>query len=107
MTRRRAIRFAVLVSVIVLLELICRLGWVRPTDLLASIAIAAVLGVVAGVVLHAMPNVRRACEPFIASYYALPLFALYPMLVVILGVGTAPIVFTGTLYAAMSVLLGT
>jgi NitT/TauT family transport system permease protein len=35
------------------------------------------------------------------------LFALYPLLVVILGVGTAPIVFTGTLYAAMSVLIGT
>ena len=54
-----------------------------------------------------MPRLRQACEPFIASYYALPLFALYPLLVVILGVGTAPIVFTGTLYAAMSVLIGT
>src|SRR5262249_24140746 len=50
---------------------------------------------------------RRACEPFIASYYALPLFALYPLLVVILGVGDAPIVFTGSLYAGMSVLIGT
>ena len=57
--------------------------------------------------LHALPRLRQACEPFIASYYALPLFALYPLLVVILGVGTAPIVFTGTLYAAMSVLIGT
>jgi NitT/TauT family transport system permease protein len=60
-----------------------------------------------GIALHALPRLRRACEPFIASYYALPLFALYPLLVVILGVGTAPIVFTGTLYAGMSVLIGT
>src|SRR5262245_45432677 len=128
MTRRRTIRWAVLVTVIVMLELICRLGLVRPTDLvpptamvramltelvrgptlydlgltlwsvLASVVIAAVLGIIAGIVLHAMPKVRRACEPLIASYYALPLFALYPMLVVIFGVGPTPIIFTGVLY---------
>ena len=136
MTRRRAIRFAALLCVVVLLELICRLGVVRPTDLvppsamiramvtalmqpptlhdfgltlwsvLASVVVASVLGIIAGIVLHALPNVRRACEPFIASYYALPLFALYPMLVVIFGVGLAPIILTGVLYAGMSVLIG-
>jgi NitT/TauT family transport system permease protein len=137
MIRRRGSRFVFLVVVIVVLELICRLGLVRPTDLvpptamvramvvalaqpqtlqdfgltlwsvLASVVIAAVLGIFAGIVLHAMPRVRRACEPFIASYYALPLFALYPMLVVIFGIGPKPIIFTGVLYAAMSVLIGT
>jgi NitT/TauT family transport system permease protein len=137
MIRRRGSRFAFLVVVIVVLELICRLSLVRPTDLvpptamvramvvalaqpqtlqdfgltlwsvLASVVIAAVLGIFAGIVLHAMPRVRRACEPFIASYYALPLFALYPMLVVIFGIGPKPIIFTGVLYAAMSVLIGT
>ena len=53
----------------------------------ASVVIAAVAGIAAGIVLHALPRVRQACEPFIASYYALPLFALYPVLVVIFGVG--------------------
>jgi NitT/TauT family transport system permease protein len=131
---RRLVALAVLV---VALEAVCRAHLVRPTDLVpptimlrsmaaaltepvtlynvwqtlssvaASVAIAAVAGVAAGIVLHALPRLRQACEPFIASYYALPLFALYPLLVVILGVGTAPIVFTGTLYAAMSVLIGT
>jgi NitT/TauT family transport system permease protein len=119
------------------LEAVCRAHLVRPTDLVpptvmvramasaltepvtvydlwqtlrsvaTSVAIAAVLGFAAGILLHALPRLRQACEPFIASYYALPLFALYPLLVVILGVGTAPTVFTGTLYAAMSVLIGT
>ena len=124
---RRLVALAVLV---VALEAVCRAHLVRPTDLVpptimlrsmaaaltepvtpssvaASVVIAAVAGVTAGIVLHALPRLRQACEPFIASYYALPLFALYPLLVVILGVGTAPIVFTGTLYAAMSVLIGT
>src|SRR3984893_7962838 len=131
---RRLIALAVFVAA---LEAICRAHLVRPTDLVpptimlrsmvaaltepvtlynvwqtlssvaASVTIAAVAGVAAGIALHALPRLRQACEPFIASYYALPLFALYPLLVVILGVGTAPIVFTGTLYAAMSVLIGT
>jgi NitT/TauT family transport system permease protein len=72
-----------------------------------SVIIAVVLGIASGLVLHAMPRLRRACEPFIASYYALPLFALYPILVVIFGIGATPIVLTGVLYAMMSVLIGT
>src|ERR1700738_4148533 len=131
---RRLVALAVLV---VALEAVCRAHLVRPTDLVpptimlrsmaaalpepvtlynvwqtlssvaASVVIAAVAGAAAGIVLHALPRLRQACEPFMASYYAVPFFSLYPLLVVILGVGTAPIVFTGTLYAAMSVLIGT
>jgi NitT/TauT family transport system permease protein len=127
----------ILAAVVLALELICRAGLVRPTDLVPptamlramaiaftqretlddvrltlssvamSVVIAAVLGIASGIVLHALPRMRRACEPFIASYYALPLFALYPILVVIFGVGATPIVLTGVLYAMMSVLIGT
>jgi NitT/TauT family transport system permease protein len=134
----RVRRLTILVAAcVVALELICRAGLVRPTDLVppttmvssmivalgqrstlrdigltlgsvvVSVLIAAVLGVAAGVVLHALPRLRRACEPLIASYYALPLFALYPVLVVIFGVGPTPIVVTGVLYASMAVLIGT
>jgi NitT/TauT family transport system permease protein len=137
MTARRWRGLSVLVAAIAALEIICRAGLVRPTDLVPpsqrvvamvvalgdhatqmdllatltsvalSVLIATVLGVLAGIVLHALPRVRRACEPFIASYYALPLFALYPVLVVIFGVGEQPIIFTGVLYAAMSVVIAT
>lgn len=137
MTGRAWRRIGIIAGVIVALEVVCRVGLVKPTDLvppslmvrgmvialsqpatlndvaltLSSVAIsvffAAVLGVGIGIVLHGMPRVRRACEPFIASYYALPLFALYPVLVVIFGVGATPIIVTGVLYAAMSVLIGT
>ena len=137
MISRRGRRLIALVLFAGSLEFICRVHLVRPTDLVpptvmvramaaaltepltvydlwqtirtvaASVAIATIVGIAAGILLHALPRLRQACEPFIASYYALPLFALYPLLVVILGVGTTPIVFTGTLYAAMSVLIGT
>jgi NitT/TauT family transport system permease protein len=69
--------------------------------------LAALIGVIGGLSLHSFPRMRRALEPFIASYYALPLFALYPVLVVVFGVGTKPIVATGVLYSAMSVVVGT
>lgn len=137
MTRARWIQASAAVTAIAALEMICRLGWVRPTTLVPPsvmvqamiaaiqdpdtlndfgvtlstvavvVAIAAVLGVAGGIVLHALPRWRRAAEPFIASYYALPLFALYPLLVVVLGVGTAPIIATGVLYAMMSVVMAT
>jgi len=137
MNRGRWLRYGSALVAIATLELICRLGWVRPTTLvpptvmilalgqaladpdtqndflvtLGSVAITAVLstvlGIAAGIVLHAMPRWRRAVEPFIASYYALPLFALYPVLVVVLGVGIRPIIATGVLYAMMSVVMGT
>lgn len=137
MISRRGRRLIALVFVVAVLEVLCRAHVVRPTDLVpptvmvrsmlaaftepatlydlgqtlatvaVSIVIATFVGIVAGIVLHALQRLRKACEPFIASYYALPLFALYPLLVVILGVGVAPIIFTGTLYAAMSVLIGT
>jgi NitT/TauT family transport system permease protein len=137
MTRARWIQLGAAVIAVGALELICRVGWVRPTTLVPPsvmvqaaiaaaqdpetladfgltlstvaivVAIAAVLGVLGGIALHATPRWRRAAEPFIASYYALPLFALYPLLVVVLGVGTAPIIATGVLYAMMSVAMAT
>jgi NitT/TauT family transport system permease protein len=76
-------------------------------EVASATALAAVLGIVAGLVLHALPRLRRAFEPFIASYYALPLFALYPVLVVVFGVGPQPIIATGVMYATMSVIVGT
>jgi NitT/TauT family transport system permease protein len=137
MIRRLGSRFSLLIAFIIALEVVCRLHLVRPTDLVPptamvrgmvtalmqratladfgltlwsvviSVVIAAVVGIAGGIVLHSLPRVRRACEPFIASYYALPLFALYPVLVVIFGVGPTPIIFTGVVYAAMSVLIST
>jgi len=137
MNARRLRGLGIAGGIVIALELVCRAGLVRPTDLVppttmvaamlraladtatledlattvaavaASVILAFFVGMIGGVILHGLPRVRRACEPFIASYYALPLFALYPVLVVILGVGRAPVVFTGVLYAAMAVLIST
>jgi NitT/TauT family transport system permease protein len=135
--RLRLVQWGLALGLALALEFVCRMGWVRPTTVvppstmvlaliqaaadpdaridfavtLGSVAlasaIAALLGIGVGIGLHAAPRLRRAAEPFIASYYALPLFALYPMLVVVFGVGTKPIIVTGVIYAMMSVVIGT
>ena len=50
---------------------------------------------------------RRIVDPWLTVYYAIPTFALYPMLVVIAGVGLVPIVLLGTLLAIVAVVTST
>lgn len=73
----------------------------------ASFLLAAVLGVAVGLLIWAVPAVRHALDPWLATYYAIPTFALYPLLVVLMGVGVAPIVLLGTLFAIVAMISAT
>ncbi|NUB14215.1 ABC transporter permease, partial [Azospirillum brasilense] len=70
-------------------------------NILAAAVAAMVVGFAGGVTLHALPRVRRAVEPLIASYYALPFFVLYPLFIVLLGMNALPLIAMGFLYAGM------
>ena len=59
------------------------------SNILIATVIVAALGFAVGVVIHAMPSLRAAVEPLLASYYAVPTFMFYPVFIVLLGVGTA------------------
>jgi NitT/TauT family transport system permease protein len=76
-------------------------------NILVSFLVAVGVGFVLGLVLHRMPRVRRALEPMIASYYALPFFVLYPLFIVLFGMNAVPIIFMGFLYAVMAMITGT
>lgn len=73
----------------------------------ASFLLAVVLGVLIGLLVWAVPVVRKALDPWLATYYAIPTFALYPLLVVVMGVGTGPIVLLGTLFAVVAMISAT
>ena len=62
----------------------------------AAIAFAAafVLGVVAAVLLHGTKRARETLEPLFSTYYAIPVFAFYPLLIVIFGLGDLPQILT-------------
>lgn len=72
-----------------------------------SFVLAAVLGAAIGLLVWAVPAVRHSLDPWLATYYAIPTFALYPLLVVVMGVGIAPIVLLGTLFAVVAMISAT
>jgi NitT/TauT family transport system permease protein len=137
MTRIGLIRTAVIVALIGALELACRLGFINhrvvipPSEmasalvgLLASgaitadiertlgivaavIALSIVLGFALGVALHALPRLREALDPFFATYYAVPIFIFYPVLIAIFGLSPMPIVIIGVATAVVAMIIAT
>jgi len=76
-------------------------------SIVIAFSLAMVVGCFTALVLHSFPRVRDALEPLFASYYALPFFVLYPLLIVLLGMNQYPIIAIGFLYAVMAVIIGT
>jgi len=137
MKRATWVRTAVVVGFVLLLEASCRLGiigritMIPPSEMaghlwrllqsgrynsdmvetLGNVVVAFVSAVVGGFVLgsvlHAMPRVRRAVDPFLATYYAVPFFAFYPLLVAIFGLGAAPIILIGFLFGVVAMIINT
>jgi NitT/TauT family transport system permease protein len=137
MTRVGLIRLAVIVTMIGALELACQLGFIRhqtiipPSEmatalygLLASgainadiertlgiivvvIAISIVLGFALGLIIHALPRVREAIDPLFATYYAVPIFIFYPVLIAIFGLSPIPIVLIGVATAVVAMIIAT
>mgnify|MGYP001545242528 FL=1 len=64
-----------------------------------------VLGFAAGLVIHALPRLRRAVEPLLAAYYGVPVFVFYPLLVALFGLSIVPLVIIGAAFglAAMTI----
>lgn len=137
MNRISRIRLAVVGGAILLLELACRTGMISRRVLIApsemamqlssllasgkltadlvqtlgnvaaSIVLSVTIGFAAGSAIHALPRLRRAIDPFLASYYALPFFAFYPVFIVVFGIGRMPIVAIGFLFGVVAMIMAT
>jgi NitT/TauT family transport system permease protein len=131
------VRTAVLAGLVLLLEICCRSGIIDPltiippSDMVASmidrissgdldesivqtfstIGIAFVLavgcGTLLGALVHRVSRLRDMVDPLLASYYSVPTFIFYPLLVALLGLGKAPLVALGVLSAAPAVMIST
>ena len=55
--------------------------------LLAGLALGAVPGVILGLVIGTSPRVHRIIDPFIAAIHPLPKIVLFPLFIVIFGIG--------------------
>jgi NitT/TauT family transport system permease protein len=131
------LRLATVLGFVVLLEILCRLGvipnftMIPPSEMalglyrllisgvllpdlettLSGVAIAVTaaifIGFLAGALLHAVPRLRRALDPFFASYYAVPVWAFYPLFIVLFGLNDIPKVIIGFLYAVVAMIVNT
>jgi NitT/TauT family transport system permease protein len=69
-----------------------------------SFAAAAVLGVAVAYAMARSRWVHRAVKPYVDVFYALPIFALYPVMVVMFGTGALPIILLSTLFSVVIVI---
>jgi NitT/TauT family transport system permease protein len=130
-------RIAVVVGAIVALEILCRLKIINPLTLIppsemaeslwelivsgritadmtqtfSTVGIAFVLSVAVGFALgaliHALPRVRRAVDPLLASYYSIPFFVFYPLLIALFGLNTIPLIAIGFVFATAAMVIST
>jgi len=76
-------------------------------NLVAAIALSVVLGFWLGAALHALPRARRAFEPLLSAYYAMPVFIFYPLLIVVFGVGRMALIVMGAMFGIVAMIVNT
>lgn len=137
MNRVTLVRLGVIATGVLVIEALCRFGVINrltllpPSEMLmyllnllvsgeineaivrtfSNVAIAFVMsvvfGFVVGVVIHALPRLRRACDPLLASYYSIPVFVFYPLFVALLGLNRWPLIMIGFVFAITAMVIAT
>ena len=137
MTRIGWIRLALVLGSFAVLELLCRTGVVAPVTLIApsqmvlelaallrdgkifadiaqtlgavaaALALSIVFGFAIGVGLHAAPRLRRAVDPLLATYYAVPFFVFYPVLIAFFGLTQWPVIIIAFMFAVVAMVINT
>jgi NitT/TauT family transport system permease protein len=74
---------------------------------LIAFAAAVAAGLAAGVVIHRFRLLREALEPLFATYYAIPVFAFYPLLIILFGLGDLPQIVIAFMLAVIAMIVNT
>jgi NitT/TauT family transport system permease protein len=78
---------------------------------LTNVAVAALLavafGIVFGVAIHGYRAVRQGFERLFATYYAIPVYAFYPLFIILFGLGDVPQILIGFMLAVVAVIVNT
>jgi len=72
-----------------------------------SFLLAGITGVPLGFLLWRYRLLKRTLDPYLTTYYAIPIFAFYPLLLAILGFNILPIVVIAWAWAVVAVVLNT
>ena len=68
---------------------------------------AIVSGFILGAMIHSLPRLRDALDPYFASYYAIPIWAFYPLFVFVFGLTDVPKIVIGYVYAVVAMIVNT
>lgn len=137
MNRVALARLAVIACFVLFIEALCRFGVISRLTLLppsemaawllhllatgeineaiartfSNVAIAFVLsvafGLAAGVIIHAVPRLRRVCDPLLAAYYSIPVFVFYPLFVSLFGLNRWPLITIGFAFGVIAMVIAT
>jgi len=66
---------------------------------------AFVIGLLTGTILHGFKTARDILDPLFATYYAIPIFAFYPLFIVMFGLGDGPQVLIGYMLGVVAVIV--
>jgi len=77
------------------------------TNVAIAFGCAVITGFLFGAGVHALPRLRRTLDPLFASYYAIPIFAFYPLFIVIFGLNDIPLIAIGYLFAVVAMVMNT
>ena len=135
--RVRAVRWGLIAAFLVALEVVPRLGLVNPIALvplsemvwqlwllisdgilgehivrtLVSIVVAGAAAVVTGlplgVLLWRLERTRKVLQPYLTTYYAIPIFAFYPLFIAIFGLGAWPVIIIAWAWSVVAIVLNT
>jgi NitT/TauT family transport system permease protein len=72
---------------------------------LLAVVIAMALGIAGALVLHRLRLLRNTLEPLFATYYAIPVFAFYPLLIILFGLSDVPQIFIGAMLGVVAVIV--
>ncbi|MQA81939.1 MAG: ABC transporter permease subunit [Streptosporangiales bacterium] len=68
-------------------------------EITLSFAAGSFLGLLAGTAFWKLPTVGRVFEPYLVSFYAVPMVLFYPVMIVVLGINQWPVVVLATVMA--------
>lgn len=76
-------------------------------EIILSFTGAAVFGILIGMFLWSSKTTYHIAQPYLMLFYATPFFALYPIFISVMGIGTLPVIMIGMLFAMPAVISNT
>jgi NitT/TauT family transport system permease protein len=85
--------------------------WPGILKTLVNVAIACssaiLVGIVTGALIHRFRGFRETLDPLFAAYYAIPIYAFYPLFIIVFGLGDGPQILIGFMFGVVAVIVNT